>query len=517
MKPQNKIAKRKQLSLEDLKTTKMHCNKATASTSKDPEAMDRSDRETLKEENRKLKEEIRNLKQLYEEAIVALKTPKTVGNTTATDELSPDNTPWTMEIDAESSQQPETGFAIVQHLRKKNLENRETLKRINQPKDPAKLQTKAQTALTSTTTSATNPSTSTKNATTASHAATSSETTTAVHNTKGRRPPPINILHQDPKDSIKLLQETGNPKFHIKRINNTKHIVQMEDISDFDKVKNILNSTNTEFYTYTPKWLKHQNFLVKGLPPSFENTEILTELEKTSNNKIKFIKVSNFTTPIAQRENRILPIFLVQIEAGSDLAELKNVRYIFHHSIKWEKLKKKGVMQCRRCQRFDHTAANCNLAYRCVKCDDDHAPGECKVTANPENPVDTKPYCVNCKTIGHPASYKGCPKLKEFLQQKLSSKTACQDRAPRKIINQALLQPGITYAMASAESRDRRTHSTQQQPTNKNEQSQFKPTQIDQLENRTGNLEKSISDINKKLELFSSQLNQLITIFLNGK
>lgn len=72
--------------------------------------------------------------------------------------------------------------------------------------------------------------------------------------------------------------------------------------------------------------------------------------------------------------------------------------------------------------------------------------------------------------------------------------------------------------MASMDPRDRYTHSTPQEfpNINKIEQPQHNVTQINQLESRTSNIEKTITDINKKLDLFSSQLNQLITVFLNG-
>ncbi|XP_076660758.1 uncharacterized protein LOC143364146 [Halictus rubicundus] len=52
---------------------------------------------------------------------------------------------------------------------------------------------------------------------------------------------------------------------------------------------------------------------------------------------------------------------------------------------------------------------------RCVKCDQQHNPGECKRSlASPTEKAETPPYCTNCKSHGHPASYRGCPKLKEM-------------------------------------------------------------------------------------------------------
>ena len=88
-------------------------------------------------------------------------------------------------------------------------------------------------------------------------------------------------------------------------------------------------------------------------------------------------------------------------------------KVIAHHMVRWEKINNGNGIQCMNCQRWGHIASRCNLGYRCVKCPTNHNPKECKI--NSENaPVDKKElYCVNCDKQGHPASYKGCPVLKE--------------------------------------------------------------------------------------------------------
>ena len=73
----------------------------------------------------------------------------------------------------------------------------------------------------------------------------------------------------------------------------------------------------------------------------------------------------------------------------------------------WEPLRKKNVFQCTNCQRIGHSSANCHLQYRCVKCSKSHNPGECEIPK--ENTNKDILYCVNCKSNGLPASYKGCP------------------------------------------------------------------------------------------------------------
>jgi hypothetical protein len=71
---------------------------------------------------------------------------------------------------------------------------------------------------------------------------------------KGNRPSPINITLQDPKDTEALIQDTLKIRnFHIKRIHRGKHVLYLQSLNDYNKAKEILITTDTAFYTYTPK------------------------------------------------------------------------------------------------------------------------------------------------------------------------------------------------------------------------------------------------------------------------
>lgn len=91
-----------------------------------------------------------------------------------------------------------------------------------------------------------------------------------------------------------------------------------------------------------------------------------------------------------------------------------------------EAQKKDGEIQCHRCQRWGHTAKNCNSHLNCVKCDTQHKPGECtRIRSDTSDP-----FCVNCGETGHPANWKGCPTYKKYIatrQQKIDK--AREDKA----------------------------------------------------------------------------------------
>jgi len=196
------------------------------------------------------------------------------------------------------------------------------------------------------------------------------------------RPPPINILHQDPKDTVNLLKSEFNiTKFYVKRLNNNKHTVQLESLDDFNKTKEILQKVKTNFYSYTAKSEKVHSFLLKGLNCTFSDKEVFDELQALNIQDLQFLKVSRFYTKKSSINNKTLPFFIVQLSPKSNLNKLKEIKFVCHHVVFWEKLKKRDIMQCKKCQRLGHAAINCNLQYRCVKCNAEHKPGDCKITS----------------------------------------------------------------------------------------------------------------------------------------
>jgi hypothetical protein len=107
-------------------------------------------------------------------------------------------------------------------------------------------------------------------------------------------------------------------------------------------------------------------------------------------------------------------------------------------------------MQCRKCQRIGHAAVNCNLQYRCVKCNSEHKPGEGENIS--KNSKDL--FCVNCNSLGHPASYRGCPIIKE-IKKKINDKKNIHTKENHISYksNASLVKPGMSFAEAVSENK----------------------------------------------------------------
>lgn len=136
--------------------------------------------------------------------------------------------------------------------------------------------------------------------------------------------------------------------------------------------------------------------------------------------------------------------FIVTISNSSTVKNLYAIKYLLYRSVKWEKIHRDGPIMCYRCQRTDHTAGNCNMDFRCVKCSEPHLPGECKIKSGESSKENL--YCVRCKKNGHPASYRGCPVLQEHLTKireriNKNRQKQTQQHIPSKSVN-----PDQTFA-----------------------------------------------------------------------
>ncbi|CAK9801652.1 hypothetical protein ANTPLA_LOCUS2888 [Anthophora plagiata] len=108
---------------------------------------------------------------------------------------------------------------------------------------------------------------------------------------KARKPPPINVSYQDTKDTIQLLKSKNiKSDFHIKKINNYKHAIQLTSHADFDTVKEALTSIEASFYSFTPKHKRNHDFLFKGLPSSFSEQEVGEDLQQNTGKELTIVK-----------------------------------------------------------------------------------------------------------------------------------------------------------------------------------------------------------------------------------
>lgn len=270
--------------------------------------------------------------------------------------------------------------------------------------------------------------------------------------------PPTIIVEETPQQvTYRILKENaGLNNFIIKRVNNKKHHMLLQTITDLTKTIEILKKQQIKYYTYTPKTQKPYNLVIKGLDNSFNTDEILADLQTKKPKNATIIKIATLQTAKAKRENRTPPFFPVQLSPDSDVNAFTQIRYLMHQVVTWERLIKREPTTCVRCQKDGHTARNCNLEYKCVKCPEKHEPGHCKILKGSKI-YPALLFCVKCKNTAtrrrtgvarNTKKKKNKQRSRDIKNKKAEMNTKKLNMARAKIEN-STVRPNTTYANAA--------------------------------------------------------------------
>lgn len=140
-------------------------------------------------------------------------------------------------------------------------------------------------------------------------------------------------------------------------------------------------------------------------------------------------------------------VWHIQLDQNSvDLKKFLSTKYLLNTAISIVPLKPSGPIQCKNCQRFHHTASNCNMPFRCVKCIQQHGPGNCPLGTENNNDLD-KIQCSNCQQFGHPSNYRGCPKAKEILSRGYTKRNSLRESNKSNDVNPtSKINPNVSFA-----------------------------------------------------------------------
>lgn len=199
------------------------------------------------------------------------------------------------------------------------------------------------------------------------------------------------------------MMESAHPqiKYTIKNGRDYKSYLKIDTLENHKIIFDILKTQSIPSFTFTAKEDKKQTVLLKGLHRKCSEEEVYSELTEVFSVD-DIVKVSLFTP------TKDAKIFMIQFKPGFDLKRIFEVRFLLHQKIHWERIRNSGPIQCKNCQRYGHVASNCLMGYRCVKCSENHGPGQCQRNLNELPQENNQPFCANCGELGHPANFKEC-------------------------------------------------------------------------------------------------------------
>lgn len=273
-----------------------------------------------------------------------------------------------------------------------------------------------------------------------------------VNNEQNIKIPPI-VIHnyKNFHELLKDIKEVVKNDFTTKIISD-KVKVNLNTIEDFRNLKSFCTTNNIEFHSFRDPYSKTFNCVIKDMHTIYSEIEIFNELSKSYPVK----KVSR----LYGKNRAPLPICAVELEDNVKGRSILNLNKFIYSVVKvLPRSNNNKPIQCKNCQRFNHTQANCGLRPRCVRCKGDHHYSKCNIPKN-----STTPICVNCGK-NHTANWRGCEYYKEILKSKTNN---YKSKFTTKNVSQNLQQNAFQYQNSQFPPIRRNMPTTPQDPISNN-------------------------------------------------
>ena len=235
--------------------------------------------------------------------------------------------------------------------------------------------------------------------------------------TKVPTPPPIIIKKPGFYEVYKLLTKDHKFSVTFKSISLGCKVFT-KNSADYDKILELCNVSNFEYFTHQIKDQRPLKFVLRGLC-KIPVEDIIEDLRVQNIIPISVMHITRGASPHTFRDEK----YLVQFDPKKyNISQIKAIRVILHQIVSWDKpARNTNLTQCHKCQEFGHGIRGCHLPSKCLKCCDNHLTTEC------QKPMPTEPEnmkCASCNETGHLANSKTCKnrlnylKIKESVQAK---------------------------------------------------------------------------------------------------
>ncbi|GBO37692.1 putative RNA-directed DNA polymerase from transposon BS, partial [Araneus ventricosus] len=252
-----------------------------------------------------------------------------------------------------------------------------------------------------------------------------------------------------PKIQPLMIRNNNNYKEMLKNLNNKFGKVNAALANEYIKVypetaeehrdmQKFCREEKIEFYVIRPLSERPFKIVMKGLHRDTDIEEIKSELA-IALPEIEILKVGQLKNV---RTKSPMDIFMIELKKNGHENKIFELTHFMFLKIKIQNYRKPpGATQCRNCNMFNHSSANCGFQTRCLKCGEDHRTNQCPITTPQENPK-----CINCGATGHIASWRGCPLFPKIKPTK--GQGVNYPKAQREFLaSQYRRQENISYSM----------------------------------------------------------------------
>ncbi|GJQ83750.1 hypothetical protein Trydic_g6782 [Trypoxylus dichotomus] len=207
---------------------------------------------------------------------------------------------------------------------------------------------------------------------------------------------------EDDEGKLEIIRKEPANNIQLRSCKDTQDGIKLfpETAADFRRLRNLLDGKKVQYHTFSLKEDKQLKVVLGGIPKEIPVEEVENELIQRG------FPVSSATR--VKRFKEELPLILVNAEKSSEGKKFFDMTDVAGINISAEpKRKSTAATQCFRCQKFGHIQFRCTVAFKCLRCAEQHATYECP---HKDPPQRTK--CANCGENHHAAS-KTCAQYPE--------------------------------------------------------------------------------------------------------
>lgn len=227
-------------------------------------------------------------------------------------------------------------------------------------------------------------------------------------------------------------KQVNRESYSIKLSGSNQIRFNPRTIDSYRGLIQLFSAENIEYHTYQPRSERSLRIVIRGIHFSTPINSVKIAISDLG------FSVRSVYLPVF-KNNRgtgtFSPnMFFIELEPNNEnntkIFELTSLCN-FQISVEWRR-KNDKLIQCMRCQKFNHTAKYCHKTPMCVKCGKDHLTRTCTKSE------DVPAKCGNCQG-DHTANYGGCPYYLKLLSNKTQATTRLNSNAislPNQRVNQ---------------------------------------------------------------------------------
>ena len=247
--------------------------------------------------------------------------------------------------------------------------------------------------------------------------------------TEKRNLPPI-LIHRNYQGDMTRINNSFREQY--KRLSYTCVLVKggtevrTSCNKDYKNLTKFLEENNVPFHLMRED-TQTLSVVIRGIPSDIKPDTINEALQAKGFNALS---IKNMLSPSGVP----YPMFAVELQKDPNSQNIFKLSGLCYYTVVVEGFRSRDqLIQCRNCQRFQHTIEMCRALPRCRICADSHNARECRLS------LGIPPCCINCNGE-HTADSSVCP-VRKAVMKTIRNKNQPTQQPSRNHVQNEYIQP----------------------------------------------------------------------------